>query len=266
MSVRFLSFSSGSSGNCYYIGSAESSILIDAGVSVRRLKSCMSSSGLSMDDVDAVLVTHDHLDHIRHLGALVGRYNKPVYTVPGLCSALKRHTFTAGIVDPYLKQCGYYEYTGFKDVRFRPLRVPHDATETVGYHIESGGESITVLTDLGRVTDEAAEFARLSSHLVIESNYDMDMLMRGPYTAALKARIMGENGHLSNDDCASFLRRVYHEGLKHIFLCHISDNNNTKETAYECSAAALRSVGVEPGRDVMLYPLPRRGASNLVTL
>lgn len=266
MTTRFLSLSSGSSGNCYYIGNEECSILIDAGVSLRRLRSRFKEMSLSIDDIGAILVTHDHLDHIRHLGSITDRYKKPIYTTPVLCNALRRHSFTAGVVEGCLRSCPYDADTTYRGVTFRPLRVPHDATETVGYNIDFYGEKILVLTDLGRVTDEAVKAASSCDHLVIESNYDFDMLLQGPYTKELKSRIMGENGHLCNDDCASFVKRVYHNGLKHIFLCHISDNNNTPKAAYECTSRALKGIGVEPGKDVVLYPLPRKDVSMMMEL
>ena len=148
-----------------------------------------------------------------------------------------------------------------------------DANDDTGYtaprnsnFLPGFGEKIMLLTDLGRVPEPVFGMARQCGHIIVESNYDFDMLLSGPYTRELKARIMGDNGHLSNDDCASFVKRVYHEGLKHVFLCHLSDHNNTPKTAYECTKAALAEIGVVPGRDLMLYPLPRREASEVIEL
>ena len=151
-------------------------------------------------------------------------------------------------------------------ITVRSFEVPHDAVQTVGYSIEIDGHRFVIVTDIGRITDEVLAYASQAGTLVIESNYDMDMLLSGSYPPELKARIMSGNGHLSNDDCASFVRRVYHPGLKHVFLCHLSDHNNTPKTAYECTKAALAEIGVVPGRDLMLYPLPRREASQVIEL
>lgn len=264
MPVKFLSLSSGSSGNCYYLSDGEVSILIDAGVSLRAMKSRLGEHSIQIQDIDAVLVTHDHLDHIRHLGSFIHKYSRPVYATSRLCGALKSHTFTAGTVDACLRVCEYGRDTVFKGIVFRPLQVPHDATDTVGYYLEFSGQKILVLTDAGRVTDEAADFARKANHIVVESNYDMDMLMRGNYTRELKERIMGGRGHLSNDDCASFIRRIWHKDIRNIFLCHLSENNNTPSAAYKAASDALASMGVAPGECLTLYPLPRRGPSHMM--
>ena len=263
--VKFMSLSSGSCGNCYYLGTEAGGILIDAGVSLRRLKKVFQENNLDMDSFAAVLVTHDHLDHIRHLGSFCKRLSKPVYSSPVIHQALARHTFTAPTIGSYrkvLEEGVWQEVAGMK-VRF--FVVPHDATQTVGYAIEVEGHKFVIMTDVGRMTDEAVEFARQADTVVVESNYDMDMLMGGPYTYELKMRIVQGCGHLSNDECASAIRRFWHPGLKNIFLCHLSENNNTHDLAYRCSAEALSEIGVEKGT-VALRCLPRQYPSQMFTL
>lgn len=260
-----MSFSSGSCGNCYYLGTGDRGILIDAGVSLRRLKKTLMENGLDMDSFSAILVTHDHLDHIRHLGSFCKRIAKPVFTTEDIHSALARHTFTADHISScrnILSEGGWNEVAGFK-VRY--FVVPHDATQTVGYAIDIDDRRFVIMTDIGRMTDEAVEFARTADTVVVESNYDMDMLMSGPYTYELKMRIVQGCGHLSNDECASAIKRFWHPGLKNIFLCHLSENNNTRELAFNCSAAALRSLGVEKG-SVALRCLPRQYPSQMFIL
>ena len=161
-----------------------------------------------------------------------------------------------------LKENEWNEVAGMK-VRF--FVVPHDATQTVGYAIEVGGRKFVIMTDVGRMTDEAVEYARQADTVVIESNYDMDMLLQGPYTYELKMRIVQGCGHLSNDECASAIKRFWHPGLKNIFLCHLSENNNTHELAYQASLEALNSLGVEKGT-VALRCLPRQHPSQMFTL
>ncbi len=260
-----MSFSSGSCGNCYYLGTGDKGILIDAGVSLRRLKKTLMENGLDMDSFSAILVTHDHLDHIRHLGSFCKRIAKPVFTTEDIHSALARHTFTADHISScrnILSEGEWNEVAGFK-VRY--FVVPHDATQTVGYAIDIDDRRFVIMTDIGRMTDEAVEFARTADTVVVESNYDMDMLMSGPYTYELKMRIVQGCGHLSNDECASAIKRFWHPGLKNIFLCHLSENNNTRELAFNCSAAALRSLGVEKG-SVALRCLPRQYPSQMFML
>ena len=157
------------------------------------------------------------------------------------------------------------EWNKIGNFNVRCFVVPHDATQTVGYAIEADGHRFVIMTDVGRMTDEAVEFARNADSVVVESNYDIDMLMSGPYTYELKMRIVQGCGHLSNDECASAIRRFWHKGLKNIFLCHLSENNNTHDLAYKCSSEALADLSVEKGT-VALRCLPRQYPSQMFTL
>ena len=263
--IKFMSFSSGSCGNCYYLGTEENGILIDAGVSLRRLKKTLQENGLDLDSFSAVLVTHDHLDHIRHLGSFCKKIAKPVYTSSEIHAALAKHTFTADHIAACRKVMIEGEWCEVAGMKVRYFVVPHDATQTVGYAIEVEGHKFVIMTDIGRMTDEAVELARQADTVVVESNYDIDMLMRGPYTYELKMRIVQGCGHLSNDECASAIRRFWHPGLRNIFLCHLSENNNTHDLAYRCSADALAGLGVQKGT-VALRCLPRQYPSQMYTL
>ena len=260
--VRFLSLSSGSNGNCYYFDDGRTAFLIDLGIGTRTIKKRLAECGLSIDSVDAVFVTHDHFDHIRSLGTFTERYQKPVYVTRTLEKALRGNFCTAG----RLKGCVRYLEEGRETVfgdalHITPFVVPHDATQTVGYHFTFGGERFTVMTDLGEVTDEAVRYASMADHLVVESNFDVDMLMTGPYPPELKRRILMEHGHLSNDQTASLLRRCAHEGLRDVYLCHLSAHNNTPETAYASAKKTLESIGSQAS----LHCLPRACASELFT-
>jgi len=135
--------------------------------------------------------------------------------------------------------------------------VPHDATETVGYYIDFFGETFTFLTDLGAPTEDAVKYAKIANNLIVESNYDVDMLLTGTYTKELKMRIMQDHGHLSNEQTASLIRRAYHKELKNIYLCHLSQNNNTPDLAYGYAEDALHTLGLKVKSDVMLHCLPR---------
>ena len=263
--VKFMSFSSGSCGNCYYLGTEDKGVLIDAGVSLRRLKKTLMENGLDMDSFSAILVTHDHLDHIRHLGSFCKKISKPVYTSADIHAALAKHTFTADHITSCRNVLNAGEWHDVAGMKVRYFVVPHDATQTVGYAIELEGRRFVIMTDVGRMTDEAVEFARTADTVVVESNYDMDMLMSGPYTYELKMRIVQGCGHLSNDECASAIKRFYHPGLKNIFLCHLSENNNTRDLAFNCSLASLQELGVKKG-DLTLRCLPRQYPSPLFNL
>lgn len=267
--LRFMSLSSGSCGNCYYLeyenASEKHAILIDAGVSLRRLKKVLSDNGLDESSFGAILVTHDHMDHIRSLASYCKKLQKPVYATSLLHSALAAHSFGA----PYLGQCRKdlteNEWNDVDGFRVKYFVVPHDATQTVGYYIQAGDRKFVIMTDIGRMTDEALRYASEADTVVVESNYDMDMLIRGPYTHELKMRICQGHGHLSNDECAFAIRQFWHDGLRNIFLCHLSDHNNTPELAYGSALAALRQLGVEGGT-VNLRALPRQTPSPMIVL
>ena len=263
--MRFMSLSSGSCGNCYYLETSKGGIIIDAGVSLRRLKKTLMEYDLGFDSFSAVLVTHDHVDHIRHLGSFCKKLGKPVYTTEAIHRALARHTFTAPTIAACRRVMNEGEWHDIAGMKVRYFIVPHDATQTVGYVIEAEGRRFVIMTDVGRMTDEAVGYAMTADTVVVESNYDMDMLMSGPYTYELKMRIVQGCGHLSNDECASAVKRFWHNGLRNLFLCHLSENNNTHDLAYSATANALREIGVEKGT-VSLRCLPRQYPSQMFTL
>ncbi len=269
--MRFLSFSSGSCGNCYLLlrdepGSAPSGILIDAGVSIRRMKKILESLSLDFDCFQAVLVTHDHGDHIRNLGSICKRLSKPVYATPLLQDALTRNPFTrleiGGCRRDLLTDAWNRVAEG---IEVQYFEVPHDATQTVGYAIRCDGHLFVLMTDLGHVTDEAMYWASQADTVVVESNFDVDMLLGGSYPHYLKMRICQGSGHLSNDACGDAIRRFMHPGLRNLFLCHLSGNNNTPRLAYEHASEVLRELGVEPGT-VHLRILERGIPSPLLAL
>lgn len=260
--VRFISLSSGSNGNCYYFSDDRIAFLIDIGIGARTIKKRLAEHDISLKQIDAVFVTHDHFDHIKSLGTFTERYQKPVYLTHTLESALRHNFCTAG----RLKGCVHYLEEGCETqvgegLRITPFVVPHDATQTVGYHFELGGERFTVMTDLGEVTDDAVRYAALADHLIVESNYDVDMLITGSYPKELKERILTQHGHLSNEQTSSLLLRARHDGLRDVYLCHLSANNNTPALAYAAAKKTLESIGSQAS----LHCLPRSCASELFT-
>jgi len=267
MKVKFKSLSSGSCGNCYFLGlfddienRCEAGILIDAGVSPRRLKKLLQEEGLSFDDVSAMLITHDHLDHIRSLGSYCKYLKIPVWSTPTLIKALSGHMMTGtwlGGVKRKLDE-GWNEIVP-GHIRARWFEVPHDATQTVGYAIMLDDCKFVIMTDMGAMTREALDYARQAGTVVIESNYDPEMLRNGPYPKDLQDRICLGHGHLSNDECAAAISEFSHDGLKNIFLCHLSEHNNTPELA-------LSSAGRSVPDGVRLEALPRQTPSELFTL
>lgn len=265
--MRFISFTSGSCGNCSYLCPDEDGacgILIDAGASMRSVRKSMADRGLSIGDVGAILITHDHLDHIRYLGTFCKYAKIQVCTTSELHSALASHPFTKDHIASCRNVLRDGEWNDVAGFRVRYFTVPHDATQTVGYAIRRDGHLFVMMTDLESVPDCAMELASQADTVVIESNYDYDMLVNGPYPEKLKERILKE-GHLSNGACADAIAEFYHPSLKNLFLCHLSGNNNTPQTAYECASAMLEKLGVKKG-EVNLRILPRGQAGPLVRL
>ena len=286
--VKFFSLSSGSCGNCYFLsleedGTHTAGVLIDAGVSLRRLKKELLSKGYSFDSFSAILVTHDHLDHIRHLGSYCKHICKPVYATPKLHGALAHHTFTSAWIGGCSRNLEGRDWNAIipDKVFAKYFVVPHDATQTVGYALWVGGYKFVIMTDIGEMTEEALAYARNADTVVIESNYDRDMLINGPYPYELKMRILSGTGHLRNDQCAEAVKAFMHDGLRNVFLCHLSENNNTPDLALRTTAEALESIGYRrtydksavfareeegPAHSVNLRALPRRTASPLYVL
>ena len=262
--MRFLSFSSGSCGNSCYLGDEQGGLIIDAGISMRRVKRNLVDVGLSLNEVKAILVTHDHLDHIRFLGTFCKYLLRPVYATKKLHGALAAHTFTKDHIAScraVLRENVWNEVEGF-EVRY--FELPHDATQTVGYAIRRSGHLFVLMTDLEHVTAEALELAAQADTVVIESNYDYGMLCSGPYPPELKERILKE-GHLSNSACAEAIRAFCHPGLRNLFLCHLSGNNNTPELAYNSALKALEDLGIPKG-SINLRTLNRGVPSPLLEL
>ncbi|MEN6619143.1 MAG: MBL fold metallo-hydrolase [Rikenellaceae bacterium] len=263
--ISFISLSSGSNGNCYFIGNEDISILIDVGVGVRTIKKRLSEYNISIELIDLVLITHDHIDHVKHLGSFAERYKIPVWTTDKLYQSLLYHPRTKGKLAGCRKiivKDGEYNYKG---VKITPFEVSHDATDTIGYYIDFLGEKFTLITDVGKITDEVISYAKKANHLILESNYDYEMLVGGSYPKILIDRIRNGRGHLCNNETADALKQIYHSNLRTLFLCHLSENNNTPDLAYKAAFDSLSEIGVIIGEDLELFCLPRKSSFHYST-
>ncbi len=231
--MKFCSIASGSSGNCIYAGSAATSVLIDAGISGRRIEQGLSGIDQSMADIDGILVTHEHSDHIKGIGVLARRYGIPVYATAGTHKALSQMTSVGKIPEGLANVIRADHVFQIGDLTISPFIISHDAAEPVGYRIAHNGKSCAVATDMGCWDDYTVGQLKELDVLLLESNHDVHMLQAGPYPYYLKRRIMGERGHLSNETAGRLLSEILHDRIRQICLGHLSRENNYEALAYE---------------------------------
>ena len=231
--MRLVSIASGSSGNVTYIGSEETHLLVDAGITNKRIEQGLNSLELSGRDLTGLLLTHEHADHVKGLNVLVRRSEVPVYATEGTLRALEKAGQLAGIPRELLHEIRAEEAFRIGDIEILPFSIDHDAAEPVAYRLECGEKKAAVATDLGHYTELIAEHLKGLDALLLESNHDVRMLEAGPYPYPLKRRILGNFGHLSNENAGRLLAEVLHDGVKEIFLGHLSKENNLPELAYE---------------------------------
>ena len=263
----FFSLGSGSCGNCYYLATDTDAIIIDCGVSLRRFKKSMLEYGMKVGKARGILITHDHADHIKAAGKVSKECGIPVYATPLVHEGMDRNwqnsvkvpeeqRRTVKMEEPF--QLGEFRITAFP--------IPHDASENVGYYIEVGDIRFTVMTDVGDVTDDVKRYIAKSTHLIFESNYDEEMLKQGRYPQPLKERIASGHGHLSNKKTATALAENFHEQLKCVWLCHLSEENNHPELARKTVETVLRGYGIIAGTDFTLDVLRRKIPTGPFTL
>jgi phosphoribosyl 1,2-cyclic phosphodiesterase len=252
--ARFCPLFSGSSGNCYYIGGASGGILIDAGVSAKRIAFAMNEMAINPNCIEAIFVTHEHSDHINGLRVFASRIGCEVFSSAGTLQ--KMHImghlsagFKAEVIDSKgMEAAGMF---------IKPFATPHDSCDSIGYTVKTEDQrSVAIATDLGCITDEVRESMQGSDLVVIESNHDVSMLKNGRYPHYLKRRILSEQGHLSNDCCATELPLLVKTGTTRIFLAHLSRENNAPQLAYQTALTALGAAEMQENIDFTLDVSP----------
>ncbi|MDR1209475.1 MAG: MBL fold metallo-hydrolase [Clostridiales bacterium] len=263
--LKFRPIASGSNGNCLFLSDGETKILIDAGLSGRAVESGMNEIGETCAGLSAILVTHEHSDHIRGAGIVARRYGVPVYATEGTWVYADRHRSLGKLPDAARQ----YIYPGgtvrIGAIAVSPFAVPHDAAEPVAFAFKSGGGKVCVATDIGHINDDILAALSGADALLAEGNHDGDMLWNGRYSYPLKKRIWGEKGHLSNVGCGELIRAVYSERLRSVYIGHMSAENNTPELAYSTVEGILRAGGVPVGEGLTLR-LANRGRVSAETL
>ena len=265
--IKFFSIGSSSSGNCYYLATDNVQILIDAGVGIRTLKHSLKEKDIMLTDIDAVFITHDHADHIKAVGHIAIDFQKNIYTTPEIHIGInKNYCVTTKLTPEFTKIIHKNQTIELKDLRITAFGVPHDSSDCVGYRIETDEEVFLLITDLGHVTESIKEEVSKANFIVLESNHDVDMLMMGPYPSYLKGRIRGGRGHLCNADSARLIAENASPSLKHVWLCHLSEENNHPELARKTHETILREYGLIAGVDFKLDVLRRKQPSDLMIL
>lgn len=259
---RFCPLFSSSSGNSIYIGGSDGGILVDAGVSARQLTESLNRLEIPLDSIRAILITHEHSDHVKGLRVFAKRMGVPVYTSPGTAERLRKNGTADGSFSLSEIACQPFESTG---MRITPFHISHDCAEGYGYVLElPDSRRAAVVTDLGQVTPEVLRAVSGCDLVLLESNHDFGMLRNGPYPLYLKQRILSKFGHLSNQACAETALRLMEAGTTRFFLGHLSRQNNTPQLARQATRDFLIANGAQERLDFMLEVAPESGAERVM--
>lgn len=265
--MNFISLGSGSSGNCYYVFTENGGLMVDVGIGTRMLKKFFHEYGLVLPGIKNILLTHDHADHVKSVGSLSHELSIPVFATRKVHAGVKHNYCVRHKVDG---DCVKYVEKNVTftlgDFEITPFEVPHDSADNVGFMISHQHVNLCIITDVGCVTDIIKEYIQKANYLIIEANYDKEMLQGGTYPQYLKSRISGPNGHLSNHDCGMALAENATPKLKQVWLCHLSEENNHPELARITVEQLLRQHGIAPGKDFMLDILKRKTPSGIFQL
>lgn len=248
--MNIFSLKSGSRGNAALLYSDKTKILIDCGSSGKALTAALSGLDITPDELNGIVVTHEHTDHISGIGVMMRRYGLPVWANHATWEAMSPSI--GNVPDTLIRTFHTGDSFEIGDIGVSPFSIPHDAADPVGYCFESGGEKIAVATDIGELKKDLFTAIRGSKTVLLEANHDVNMLEIGSYPMSLKRRIRGKLGHLSNDDAGKAAEFLVNLGTENILLGHLSEENNYPELALQTVACALSCAGIKIGRDVML--------------
>ncbi len=265
--MRICSIASGSSGNCIYAGDENTHLLVDTGISKKRVEEGLLSLGIKGEELSGILITHEHIDHIQGLGVFSRKYEIPVYATKGTIEGIKGTASLGKIPEGLLKEIVIDEKFRLGGMEILPFAISHDAREPSGYRIENGKKAVAVATDLGVYDDYTVRRLKNLNGVVLEANHDIHMLEVGPYPYPLKRRVMGERGHLSNELSGRLLCDILHDGLQYVILGHLSKENNYPELAYETVKLEI-TLGNNPykGEDIPMMVAKRDMVSDVVVL
>ena len=255
--MRICTLASGSSGNCLYIGTKEANILIDGGISCKRINERLEAQiGINAGDIDGILVTHEHTDHIQGLEVLAKRFNTPIYATCGTWQGINKRCN----IDPNLSiAIGNNQSLHIKDFNIEAFPTPHDAQDPIGFLINAEEKTIGIATDLGMLPSRIKNTLRNADALILEANYDEGMLRSGLYPSFLKKRILGPNGHLSNEVAGQGLLDIIGERTQKVILAHLSQENNLPSLARKTVEEILKDNRIEHSFDLEVAPRSQSG-------
>ena len=263
--MKFCSLYSGSSGNSIFIASDNAKVLIDAGLAGKKIDEALKHIGEEASSIDGIFITHEHIDHIKGVGVLSRKYDIPIYANDNTWAVMEKNI--GKIKEHNIRIMDRRSSIAIKDLEIRSFNIPHDAIAPVGYTVSSGGKNASVVTDFGVFTEEIRDNIIDSDIILLESNHDINMLRMGPYPYKLKLRVLGENGHLSNEDCGSaIVSLLKNDKKKQIVLGHLSGTNNHPDLAYQTVVDVLYANGIRPGDDVSLQLASRHNPSEIILL
>lgn len=244
--MRFYSLASGSSGNCVCVSGSEANILIDAGISAKRIEAGLALTGLNGAMIDALFITHEHIDHIGGVGVLTRKYGMPVFCTEGTYQGIISTASVGCVPEECFRIIDEGDEIVIGDLHISPFSISHDARQPVAYTVESDGSKLGMATDLGYYDEHILERLQGCNGLYLEANHDENMLMVGTYPYQTKMRIAGRKGHLSNETSAELAARIACEKLKCVVLAHMSKDNNYPELAYvTVKQSLLEALGDE---------------------
>ena len=265
--MRLCSFASGSSGNCIYVGDDSTHLLVDAGISKKKIEAGLTALGVKGEEITGILITHEHVDHIQGLGVFSRKYEVPIYATKGTIDGIRRCNNLGKMPDGILHEIHTDEDFTLGDITVHPFQISHDANEPSGYRMMNDKKAVAVATDLGKYDDYIVENLKNLNAIVLEANHDIHMLEVGPYPYPLKRRVMGDKGHLSNELSGRLLCDILHENLEYVVLGHLSKENNYEELAYETVKLEV-TMGDNPykGEDIPMMVAKRDTISKIITL
>ncbi|MDO4563124.1 MAG: MBL fold metallo-hydrolase [Clostridia bacterium] len=262
--MRLCSISSGSSGNATFVECGGSKLLVDCGISGKALCRELETIGVAPNELRGILVTHEHIDHIKGVGILSRKFNLPIYATVGTWN-----TMIGVIGEISYDNIHYIEAeTPFlvENAFVAPFSTPHDAAESVGFRFEEGRHTLAIATDIGAMSASVYEYIQDADIVLLESNHDIDMLLHGPYPEPLKRRILSSRGHLSNADCALVCRALLNNGTRAIVLAHLSNDNNTADLAFGTVAGEIEKCGAKIGSDIDIYVANRHTVGEMIAI